>query len=641
MALRNAIAALLGAIVLGTILAVTGCNTDSAWDGGLGADSADAMTTTIVAGSVGDGPIVGARVRVFTKDGQLLPGTQTLSGSTADYTITIRTQGRNYPLTIVADGGIDLVTGGPPDFSLVSVIMGPGNNEIANLNPYSTLIVRAAQKSPGGISSATIAAATDAVVERYGFGLGSTLVAHPIFSPMDNTNVHVVVKASETLGETIRRTRDAMSTALGTQLHGDAVVEALAADLVDGWIDGRGATGHSRRFAAVANVASAPVMLEALANRLYVYGGPATEAMDEAIIDVRRDATLTTADVTIPPEALLQARRALHAAMLVTSDSHVPEALYAVQTTLPGSTHLNRLPSGDPRALGSAIAALNTATLDTAYITDTIRLDTINRAASSETVPYVENPIEPAPSDENSDPAPEAIVTVPDEGEEEEEAKEEFTPPPGSGGPAAEENQDADGGANEDGPIVEDEPANYEPNAAPVIFGMPTTALVVQRAWSFTPEAHDPDGDTLTFSIDVLPGWAQFDTKTGRIWGTPMQSGSYGPITITVSDPMDSGTSLEPFTLQVDDPALGAVRITWAAPTEREDGTKLEDLAGYRIYYGRDPDALTHAINIEDASQSSQLVENLGTGIWHFAVSAYDSKWLESAKSSFAKKTVN
>jgi hypothetical protein len=534
---------------------------------------------------------------------------ETRSSNTADYSITVKTQGRNYPLTIVADEGIDLVTGGPPDFSLVSVIMGPGSREVANLNPYGTLIVKAAQKG-GGISSATIAAATEAVMQRYGFGLDTSLVAHPISTPMDNTNVHVVVKASETMGEMIRRTRDAVATVRNAKVHGDEVVEALASDLVDGWIDGRGATGHDRRVAAVANVASAAVMVEAMANRLHVYGNEATAAMDQAIWLVRPDATARTQDVGISPEALAQSMRSLHAAMQVTSDTRVPGALYAVQTTQPGSTQMNSLPSG-------VEDALNLAILDTAWITDASQLDHINHVANSDELPDLGDPgdgsTEQPPSDEGGSSSPDPIVNAP------EEEEEQPLPPPGSGGSAEDET---------------------EPNAAPVISGTPTTALAVGQAWSFTPEAYDPDGDVLTFSYDLLPVWAQFDPKTGRVQGTPLQAGSFGPITITVSDHMDSA-SLEPFTLHVDEPTLGTTMLSWTPPTEREDGSTLVDLAGYRIYYGKDENSLTHVINISEKGLTEHLVENLDPGTWYFAVTAYDSKGLESDKSNRTSKTIN
>ena len=488
MALRNTIGALFGALALGAVLAavlaVSGCDIDSAYEGAAvssNAEDPNAIVTTRIVGSVGDGPIENARVRVFTNSGEEL--SETRSSNTADYEITVRTQGRNYPLTIVADEGTDMVTRKPPDFSLASVVMSPGRNEIANLNPFGTLIVRTAEKS-GGISYETIAAATDAVVERYGFGLGSSLVAHPIFSPMDDTNVHVVVKASETLGEMIRRTRDALM-AVNFEVEGvdgeprvidgDGVVQALAADLVDGWVDGRGAEGHDRRIAAVANVASAPVMLEALTNRLRIdfYNLDAEIAkaqMDSVIGIVRPESTLRTGDVTIPPEALMQARRALHAAMLVTSDEYVLEAIYAVQTTAPGSTQMNPLQSEYDKALGSAIEALNRAILDTAadWITDEGLLDEIN---SSDEVPYLENPSEPTP-DSHDVPdeivKDEEIVKAP---EEEAAEKEELAAPPVSSGPTEEENQDNDSGAIDEEPIVQDEPINDDPNGAPIIFG--------------------------------------------------------------------------------------------------------------------------------------------------------------------------
>src|SRR5882757_379675 len=58
-------------------------------------------------------------------------------------------------------------------------------------------------------------------------------------------------------------------------------------------------------------------------------------------------------------------------------------------------------------------------------------------------------------------------------------------------------------------------------NSPPLIAGSPATQLTVGTAYSFTPSASDPDGDTLTFSAQNLPSWLQIDASTGRIWGTP------------------------------------------------------------------------------------------------------------------------
>ncbi len=45
-------------------------------------------------------------------------------------------------------------------------------------------------------------------------------------------------------------------------------------------------------------------------------------------------------------------------------------------------------------------------------------------------------------------------------------------------------------------------------NQAPSISGVPATTAQVDLAYLFTPSASDPDGDTLSFSIDTLPVWA-------------------------------------------------------------------------------------------------------------------------------------
>jgi hypothetical protein len=184
-----------------------------------------------------------------------------------------------------------------------------------------------------------------------------------------------------------------------------------------------------------------------------------------------------------------------------------------------------------------------------------------------------------------------------------------------------------------------DNPLAPRPNSAPTISGTPTTALVVGYPWSFTPTASDPDGDTLTFSIDGKPEFASFDTATGQISWTPSAKGSYGPITITVSDGKATA-SLEPFTLQVDEPTLGTATVSWEPPTQRTDGSALTDLAGYRVYYGKDANNLSHTIVIDSEGQTSQFIDNLDAGTWYFAVTAVCSKGLESPKSEIGSKTI-
>jgi hypothetical protein len=89
-------------------------------------------------------------------------------------------------------------------------------------------------------------------------------------------------------------------------------------------------------------------------------------------------------------------------------------------------------------------------------------------------------------------------------------------------------------------------------NSAPTISGTPTTSVVVGNAYEFIPQATDPDGQTLTFSVTGLPVWATFDTATGRLRGTPAASnvGTHGGIVISVSDGVASA-ALAAFSIEV------------------------------------------------------------------------------------------
>ncbi|WP_417711751.1 Ig-like domain-containing protein, partial [Pseudoalteromonas ardens] len=75
-------------------------------------------------------------------------------------------------------------------------------------------------------------------------------------------------------------------------------------------------------------------------------------------------------------------------------------------------------------------------------------------------------------------------------------------------------------------------------NDAPVISGTPDTSVVHNTPYSFTPQASDVDGDALTFAITNQPVWAQFDTATGTLSGTPSRDdeGVYSNIVISVTD---------------------------------------------------------------------------------------------------------
>ncbi|WP_324314425.1 putative Ig domain-containing protein [Povalibacter sp.] len=88
-------------------------------------------------------------------------------------------------------------------------------------------------------------------------------------------------------------------------------------------------------------------------------------------------------------------------------------------------------------------------------------------------------------------------------------------------------------------------------NRAPTISGTPGTSATVGTAYSFTPTAADADAsDTLGFSIQNKPTWANFTASTGRLSGTPTAAGTFGNIIISVSDGKASA-SLAAFTITV------------------------------------------------------------------------------------------
>jgi hypothetical protein len=91
-----------------------------------------------------------------------------------------------------------------------------------------------------------------------------------------------------------------------------------------------------------------------------------------------------------------------------------------------------------------------------------------------------------------------------------------------------------------------------QPNNPPTIWGVPGTSVTSGQTYTFRPSASDPDNDPLTFSVQRLPGWATFDTATGRLSGAPTwdQAGTYSSIVISVSDG-SATASLAPFTVTV------------------------------------------------------------------------------------------
>lgn len=65
-------------------------------------------------------------------------------------------------------------------------------------------------------------------------------------------------------------------------------------------------------------------------------------------------------------------------------------------------------------------------------------------------------------------------------------------------------------------------------------------------------------------------------------------------------------------------------------PLTDADGSTVNPLAGFRIYYGAAPGTYSGNVYVSGATASSGAVTGLATGTWYFTVTAVDSSGSES-----------
>lgn len=178
-------------------------------------------------------------------------------------------------------------------------------------------------------------------------------------------------------------------------------------------------------------------------------------------------------------------------------------------------------------------------------------------------------------------------------------------------------------------------------NRPPVISGTPMLTDAAGSAYSFRPTASDPEGKTISFSIQNKPSWAAFSTTTGTLSGTPgtSQLGTYANIVITASDGQLTA-ALPAFAITVTQIGQGSATLSWLPPTLNTDGTQLTNLGGYKIYYGTSAGSLTSVISINTAGIASYVVDGLTPGAWYFAITARTTSGVESNRTPVVTKTI-
>jgi hypothetical protein len=531
---------------------------------------------------VGDGPVAHATLEIFNKHDDLILTYS--SDEQATYTVTIKEKGKNYPVRFRAHDGQDMVTATIPDFVMTSALLRPQKQSRGNINPHSTIMIGIADRL-GGIDDVNYYKGRDNVMSALNFGMDRAVIDDPIAVNVDDATAPMMVKASESLGEMVRRTRDALIGAGVT--NGDAVITALAADLVDGVVDGRGAAGANARIAAVSTLTSAQVLTESLVNNLKVNGVSATARMDQAIQAIRPKApsSVNTDSVAISAAMLEQTELALQAAWALTRDSDIDALYKAVKGVAAGTK-----PSQIRGTLPDAELALATA-VDTAAYGTSADLELVNSTLRTGAAPEV--------------------------------------PPDPAIGFSVSQHQVAEGGqvaiqverANGTGSAWVD----YEFVAGSATPGVDYTSTAGRLSFA--------DGQTAKYiTVTALQDSEVEGAETFSVHLVGTSDGSF----------LNANTVAN-VTIADDDvvtPTMGSATLNWTPPTEREDGSTLDNLAGYKVHYGTNQTNLDTVIMLDNPGLASYVVENLDQGTWYFAVTAFDADGRESNFSNIGSKMI-
>ena len=84
-----------------------------------------------------------------------------------------------------------------------------------------------------------------------------------------------------------------------------------------------------------------------------------------------------------------------------------------------------------------------------------------------------------------------------------------------------------------------------------------------------------------------------------------------------------------------------SVTLGWVAPTQNNNGSPITDLAGYKIHYGVTSQDYTKVVAVSNPSLSRYVLDSLESGTYFFAITAYNSKGIESTLSGEISATLN
>ena len=110
------------------------------------------------------------------------------------------------------------------------------------------------------------------------------------------------------------------------------------------------------------------------------------------------------------------------------------------------------------------------------------------------------------------------------------------------------------------------------------------------------------------------------------------------------ADGTDTGTGTIDDAASAPAPELAAgdrsLSLVWEAPLTNEDGSPLNDLAGYRIYYGSRSGSYGASVAVNNPAALSHRLESLAPGTYYVVVKAVNSAGAQSVASPEASKTI-
>jgi hypothetical protein len=125
-------------------------------------------------------------------------------------------------------------------------------------------------------------------------------------------------------------------------------------------------------------------------------------------------------------------------------------------------------------------------------------------------------------------------------------------------------------------------------------------------------------------------GWSGSQPLTGSFVASGLTATSN--YQLTCSGPSGSAVSM------VEVEVLDGV-LRWQAPTQNVDGSPLDDLAGYQVYWGTQSRAYTDSVTITSPT-TTQWQATTAAGAYYFALTAFDTGGNESAYSNEVLKTI-